>query len=326
MRQNYLSKDNSLAVRGIMAIAIWVIHLQAMVPSMKASLIGRVFPHLAYIMVAIFFFFSGYGCMVSFLRKGDHYIETFWHDRVLNLYLKYIIAGAITLTASFIFWDPFSFRNIMNMLLLIDPNMLGGWYIQALLIMYGLWYIGVKYFYHHTCGYSIVAILLYLIIVSMPIFWFELFIQSAVGFPLGCFWAAHKNEIDKFCLVKKNYIWLLILSGLLFVATWGLGNIHFLSSSLEIFIKIFSSLFGVLFTLLLLMIFNFSNGFTNFLGRISFNIYIMQGLFFYLFHCKLINVDNPFLYSFLTLLSTLIFSYLLSSIYQRLDKCLIRKG
>lgn len=88
----YLSIDNTKILRGFLAVAIVLHHIS------EHSNAGYFFPvmvHAGYLIVAVFFFLSAYGLLVSYQKKGKDYLNGFWKNRILYLFVIWFLVSLV---------------------------------------------------------------------------------------------------------------------------------------------------------------------------------------------------------------------------------------
>lgn len=89
---DYLNLAKCNCLRGIMAVAIVLHHMSEKTHG------GIAFPqlqHIGYLIVAVFFFLSGYGLTVSYSKKGIAYFRGFWRKRIGYLAVVYLLVTAL---------------------------------------------------------------------------------------------------------------------------------------------------------------------------------------------------------------------------------------
>ena len=135
---------------------------------------------------------------------------------------------------------------------------------------------------------------------------------SAQVLIVGMIWASFEGSIINF--IKPRLIPISILITLLFFSLFLLVcNITRFTSSflIDVLLKFVLSVLFVLFILVFSMKFRTGNCILKFFGKLSFEIYLSQGLFITLFRSSVLSIENDFLYSTAVLTSTVIFSLLI---------------
>lgn len=134
MREAYFTKDETVAMKGLMALMILLHHVyQHTLIGSHLEIFNYVIRSLGYIGVAGFFFISGYGLTVANKRSCGEYFKGFFKYRLLPLYL--INVSLIILYAFFLFLlsDGFSIKPFVLSFAFGDSIVPAGWYLQELL-------------------------------------------------------------------------------------------------------------------------------------------------------------------------------------------------
>ncbi|MBR0465875.1 MAG: acyltransferase [Clostridia bacterium] len=299
--EEYMSLTNTLPVRGIMAVAIVLHHLA------ENNLGGKFFPlliHLGYLIVAVFFFFSGYGLTFSYLKKGKSYLKGFWKKRILYL-IVILFVFAFVYSIYYIVIDKFVFSPF-----LVDNC----WYIYIQIVLYILFYISFILFGEKNIGLSLflLFVLQILLTVILILLKFDsIWIISNFGFIAGCFLAYKKDCIDK---VIKNYFFLL-----LFVSIILFGGFSLLPTVVNAY---YISRFGstVVFCVIVCLVMTkirFKGKALNYLGSISLEIYLIHGL---VMRILAHYIYNNILFSVLTIFISIAFAYALNFVDKSIKK------
>ena len=300
---DYLSVDNTNALRGIMAIAIVLHHLS------EHSTSGRLFPllnHIGYLLVAVFFFLSGYGLMVSFQRKGKAYLEGFWKRRILFFVIVLLLDTLLYAAFNLLNGQKFSATEFLLSFVNGHPLAIASWYIFVQIYFYAFFAV----VYRHCNSEAYRLALMFLLITSCDLLFFLLdypsqWIYSNYGFFLGLFWATYKPQINS--KLEQNYFLYLVVIVSLFIgfsilpkimdAKWG-----------YLFCRVISTPCFALFVLLLLYKIHFVGCFWQKMSAISLEIYLLHSLVYRFFRSNIIHIDNDVLWA----LATIIISVLIS--------------
>lgn len=137
--------------------------------------------------------------------------------------------------------------------------------------------------------------------------------DTLLCYPLGMWYAYYKEKIDG--LLKKKFNMIFIVISILFVTLFKLRNNNF------IIYEIMSCVFCILYTFATYK-YKISNSVLNFLGKYSFEIYIIQRLPY-----MIINkyIQNYYLIFALNLLLTIIFAIGLKKLTQFVNNKIICK-
>lgn len=296
VKDDYLSLHSSSCIKGICALIIVISHLKNSTEILSNSLIGKFFGLLAYLAVGVFFFFSGYGISLKFKKSGREYIKAFPLVRMLPLYCTCVFLTIINFVIPIIEFSKISIQYVVCSLLFPGYGIGFGWYIQALFLIYLIFWLVFLCFpkLNRTVGYVIITSICFcLFFFAKPMLWW----QSLLGFLLGCLWAEHKKKIDRLLSEKRMYLTILLVVVTIFCVTVLMGNLNSIETMW--YSKILKTISVPLFVtavLLLIKRINVENVVTSFLGEISLEIYCLQMIFMTLFHSKLIYISNDILY------------------------------
>lgn len=170
--------------------------------------------------VSIFFFFSGYGLVFSFLKKGEAYLEGFVYDRGCKLLIPFIIAYIITLPVFYIFVGQIDLKFLIATL----PNggiyLVFSWYVTAILLLYLTYFVVMKLRLPIDIKLGILTIIVLLAITYIIIFdWKEWYGLSLPGFIIGLWYARYEHRI--LCATSKRFFVLtFVVSAIICLFLW----------------------------------------------------------------------------------------------------------
>ncbi|MGY3817002.1 acyltransferase family protein [Gemella taiwanensis] len=151
---------------------------------------------------------------------------------------------------------------------------------------------------------------------------------SIMAFLLGVFWMKNRISIDKF--IEKDYFVFLVTFSILMYAFHHyeaiMKNIGITNK--YVYYGIVGNLCTMVFVVYFLLLtnkFNFSNKYLDFLGNISFEIYMLHGLVMhYLGKFFISSPVNDVIYTVVVLLVSIIFAYLIKQLIIVIEKKLIK--
>lgn len=275
---NILDKVTTKSIEGLFAVFIVFSHMHGYIPfdDFGGEVLNSMIGYVGQACVAPFFFFSGYGILESIKKKGDKYIQKILVNRLLRVWLWFLIALipyyviALVTHASYTPLEyalaPFGFTSIGN----------SNWFVVVILGCYlisGLVFL-IKFKNYKTNVLLISALVVtYLILgycFKLSGWWYD----TVLCFPLGLFVSLYKNKIssaldDKaFKIFAPIYIVLFIAVSYLFP--------HYISSRGSIVHSIMRSLLLCMLITCLSKIVMIKKSPYLFLGGCSFGIYIYQ--------------------------------------------------
>lgn len=276
---NYLAKDKMLALKGIVVIIPIIVHLLNM--GVYGGPIINFLSRYGEFLTNLFFMISGYGLTKQHLIK-ENYAKGFLLHRFSKILIPYIIATFLYVVANFVF-NGFLYwpSDIILAILRGDPVAMYSWYVIHTILFY-LWF----YFMMRICGKKknllIVGGLLYYIVTTcafMALGYGMHWWGSSLGIIAGIIFGSYEEQIFKF-FYKNFYLKLLALlavGAVIFCVENALHRIYWIDEHFPTH-TVFD-LFISIFLFISLVGFEVGNPVSRFLGKYSYEIYILQGLF-----------------------------------------------
>ncbi|MEE0079826.1 MAG: acyltransferase family protein [Holdemanella sp.] len=188
-RQAGISLDCSNCLKGIFAICVLIHHLYQHSGLLHQTIIGGCLQAAGYLSVSCFFFLSGYGLYVSYMSKGETYINGFLKRKIAPFYCLILFFTVIYFVEGILTGQTFS-AGIMLKSVTFGGTIIGnGWYLQVQLLLYlffletfrivkdgrlRILFIFGEYLLFCTCLYAL----------GYSSTWFE----SVLAFPVGMMW------------------------------------------------------------------------------------------------------------------------------------------
>lgn len=349
-----LSKKNTDALRGILAMVVLIHHLYEYAGFLEGTPVGLLLQVIGYLCVALFFFLSGYGLMFSVKSKGQDYIRSLPRKRILPLWCFYLFLIALYVAMNFIrvklmgepfragtpLFDPTT--GAVQWWLLLKSFLFGfgktvvgnGWYFQVILIFFlafrlvftvfrserGRW-IGMTAF---TLAYIAVC-------VAAGIFWLEdqpnTVYEAVPCFLLGMLWSSVRPKL----LEKYDQTYKVLIAGVVALALFALcTGARFLlrraghdRGVMDLGLKVVAAPFFCAGVICLLRVIPISCKPLHWLGSISLEIYALQGIFFMLFDAPVIG-SRPIRWIAVTV-ATIVAAWLVHLVRMKLRSVLRRK-
>ena len=274
---DYLGVKSTSGLKGFLALGIVFHHLSQWVTT------GTEFSNFGYMgtyIVSVFFFLSGYGLYVQNERKVS-YLDNFLVKRLSKILTPYIIISIIYLIYRSINGQVLSSSFFIDLFKKGSTVIYNGWFVDIIILMYIFFYISFRMFSDKTIAILVNTVLIiFYIVLAIKLgygFWWY---NSSLPFVLGLVWAKNKENIDR--LLKKYYfIPLVSVTVLLFVShqySFILQKFHLVDNYSY---ALAANIDNVIFTFYLILIvrkIDFSNNYLLFLGRVSFELYMIHGL------------------------------------------------
>ena len=302
--EDFLSIRQTGAVQSAACIGIILHHLSQQVTnygSLDKGLI-TVFSYAGILFTAVFFFFSGYGLMVSLQRRTD-YLNTFLQRRLPTVLIPFWLCNSIILLTNRLFYGVrYSFDQMIRYISGIDLINGNGWFIIEIVIIYVLFFALFSMFRNRDIALILLTMAVF-VLIAYGFFsghdpkneqWFkgEWWYNSTITFALGLWYARFRHKLDSFFSLR--YRTLSVLFSLLFIASFRFsvycvgryGYYYYLSVSvgrkyacITLVSQATTCSIFVIWLILLLMKITLGNRILASLGKIRLPLFLLHGYF-----------------------------------------------
>jgi peptidoglycan/LPS O-acetylase OafA/YrhL len=317
LNEKYLSIDNSKSFRGILALAVLLHHLSQ---NIGEGILFQPFSRIGNLIVAGFFFLSGYGLQKSCISKSG-YKKNFLLRRLPSVLLPYIIVTGIYWLMYAVGGSIYSFKDIVGAIINGKPIVLYSWYIISILVFYIVFWLLMVVFkenYKLMIFGGIIWIALYVIFCKMMDYgswWY----RASHLLIVGMIWAVYErkllNVLNRFYKLIAPIVWLS------FVLLVGLGDkieSYVCIDDIASLVSMLTAVAFVISTLLFMLKFKIGNKVLNYIGNISLEIYLTQGLFITIFHSRKMYIQNEFIFCVLVIIGCVVFASLLNFVLKKI--------
>lgn len=187
IRTDYLSVESGRSLRGALSLGILLHHLGQ---QKMGRILLPLFSKIGYLLVAVFFFLSGYGLMKQHMAK-ESYRRSFFARRLPAILLPYALATVLYGLLYAALGEPWSIRQILRGLVDGSPMVSASWYILAILFFYCafgclMWLFGRRFAWMIPGGAVFLAgYLLLCVKLDYGYWWYNTAPRSAAGHGLG---------------------------------------------------------------------------------------------------------------------------------------------
>ena len=308
LNTDYLSVDRTTSLRAVLALMVIFGHLALRTDG--GGLFSQ-FSRLGYLAVAVFFFLTGYGLQKQYMTRRN-YAKGFLRKRLLAVGLPYAVVTAL-------YWSYYATQGRVYSLTQIIMAIGAGssivpysWYIVEVLVFYVVFRLlmGLCRKRHGAMVLGgavwLAAWTVFCVVMKYGSWWYI----SSLPVVVGMAWAVYEERIIAF--LRKYYvpvfIGVLICLGVLLL----LPDRAFAFSWMEDTAKMaITTLFAVAVVLLMLKI-RLGNPVLHYLGQISMELYLLQGLAMMLLRSKWLYITNDLLYCLCVLAADVIMAGILS--------------
>ena len=272
----FMSLSQTSAIKGLLALEVFLCHIYAYYPS---GIMMKTFNAIAYIPVALFFMFTGYGLVFNVEKKKDKYIKGFLKKRFLKLYIPLWISLIFTFIIKL-----FINKEVDCSLNTILADVLGLnaiWFLKVIIIYYFVFWLIWSFV---PDKYRLMAMCIFVIAQCLFCFFintYKSYYTSSFGFVIGMFLAIDNNgfaftaKVNSY--IQKNKVKMLILISVALAITM-LG--YFLLHDNRLFGELLlRNIVGIVIVLLFCLInynISFGNKISKLLGTISYEIFLIH--------------------------------------------------
>lgn len=295
-KNDYLTKIVCDCLKGYFALFIIIHHVYQFTGIFVGTKLEKIFAHLGYWSVAVFIFITGYGLYESYKNKGDEYIKGFVLSRIVPFYCTYCIYAVLYIIYDLCFGIKHSLSEYIKTFTHGSTIISFGWYLQLSLLIYIVFYLIFR-----LIKMSKIRSLFLLVFVVAYLFFYYLngmavnLYTPLVFFLFGIICSRYKEFFKK--VLDKLHILIFILSVVILVLTYRTINWYEYLMP-DYIVPIAYIIFGMSFLMFVITVVRFVvkyagflivNPISKFLGMISLEIYVFQGMFFRGFYLLSLN-------------------------------------
>lgn len=310
INEDYLSYKTMKNLKGFFCMVIVFHHVS------QSTTLGFLLPrfsYVGYLAVCVFFFCSGFGLQKSYMTGRESYANRFFARRLPAILLPYTVVTVMYWLFYNGLGDHFTAFDIIGEILRGYPIASYSWYVITILLFYPAFWLmmvfcknrdrtmvaagGVWYVFYALCLRK----------AGLPAWWYN----TAYVLILGMAWAVWEKELTSFL---KKHPWIVGAAWIAFGIVWFLPDA--LRAMLPGGARVLAA--SILFTAAVVLLgakVKLGNRVTEFLGRISFEIYLTQGFFITLYRSDVMFVKHSFVFALLVTGSTLLSAYVLHTVF-----------
>ncbi|MBQ6707979.1 MAG: acyltransferase family protein [Clostridia bacterium] len=318
-----LSRDVTDSIKGIFIWLVFLSHFASYVTyTNTVDLLGyKISQILGQLIVACFFFYSGFGICEAYKKRGHSYIKAFPKNRILKTLLHFDIAVLLFLILKLILNQKITLKN--TLLSFIGWESLGNsnWYIFVILALYLLTWISFSIIKNNISAALSVSILSVALIVFLYFTKSSYWYDTLLCYVLGMWISLFKDKILKL-VTKNNIVWFLS-AGTLFILFAVLYLIPYNSGLFFFNTFLLAPVFCLLITAFLIK-FRISNKPLIFSGQYLFEIYILQRIPMIVFKNLGLADFNLYLYFISCLAVTILLAITFRFLLNKLDNIIFK--
>lgn len=271
--KDYMSLSSTTAIKGVFAILILLSHTMKCIhlgPGLLDRAFGFTMRYLGQLMVAAFFFYSGYGIAES-AKVKEGYVHGFFKKRILKTLFHFDLAVLLFLILQIVLGNHFNPENyIFCWIGWLDIGN-SSWFIFAILVLYAISYVALllKDRFPHpdvflACLVSLLTVVFWLFVYfqkSPEHWWYD----TLAVFPAGIWFSIIKGKVDTLSN-KSRIVIALFLIGVFFFWRHFIGIDDYGACAILFMLALTAATF----------FFKIDNPVLQWFGKHCFSIYMLQ--------------------------------------------------
>ncbi len=279
INEAYISKEQTLPVKGFFVLLVFVRHALSYIDLGGVVLEKPIYfmnGLLAQSIVAMFFFYGGYGIFEQIKIKGESYIRKFPKKRLLKIWLMFVLA-----VGSFAIMDILTGRmasyDLATVLLAFTGwTTIGNsnWFMFAIFVLYIFVIIAFNLFKNKKVALAMMFALTLIYSMVMLAFKTPMWMDTVFCFPLGMVWSLYREKIEN---VLSDNRWFYAIFAMLAIVCGPLNYIYG-RSGMPMHPVIYPMIAGcfAFLTVMLTMKVKLRSKVFSFFGKYVFWFYILQ--------------------------------------------------
>lgn len=281
---NPLAFERTVSIRGILSILVLVHHFSGY----SGSILFAPFSHIGYLLVAAFFFISGYGLRFSIEHKKNYLSANSMLHRINKLLIPYWAAVIVCIVLYYMVGIRFSLKQIAISFIHSNDIISSAWYVFELLVLYLFFFISYRAKKHRFLLLLVFTVTFTVVLVFTKVntVWY----RSNFAFLLGVlFFEKSECIIGKIKTINfKKYIILITVEFVILISTLILKKLIY-GLNFDLLTMIINQIGSLVFSVLMvtvMMKIKFGNKVLDYIGKISYEVYLT--------HVCIIGVLNEF--------------------------------
>lgn len=217
----YMVKETTSTINGLFIWLVFMSHFTQYLPLGAGNIVGNT---LGQLVVVMFLFYSGYGCAVQYLGKGESYLNTFPRRRILATLINFDIAVCAFVVLALALCKSLTMSQVLLSLVCWDSVGNSNWYVFVILLCYAMFWLSAGVVYRRISEIDkkepiwqvvlifFLAISVFVLSRVRPGYWYG----TMMAFGAGVIYGINRSRIE--ALVKRNYVICLAIAVVLFVS------------------------------------------------------------------------------------------------------------
>lgn len=315
--EDYLSLKFTKMMKGFFSLVVIFHHIAQRTSD---GILFHKFTLVGYLATSVFFFISGYGLQKKYMMSKD-YDQKFLKKRLPGIVIPYVVMTFVYWIIKNLLGDKCTFLEILNAIKRGTPIVSFSWYVITILVFYFVFYLLMKICKKNNKAMILGSFLYYIFWVFLcrelgyESYWYN----SAHLLVVGVVYAILENKLLPFFKSCYRAVFPIVLFFFSICFYYPNEIAKFLPvRGIKFLVPCATAFFFVVMLLLLSLKYRVGNKVLGYLGDISFEIYLLQGICFLLLRNNYIYVGNPILYAVIILSGTILLAHLFHKLFQYL--------
>ena len=272
-------KSESQSLKGVLALLIVAHH----VSYYSSSMILSEFSYWGNVVCGCFFFLSGMGLMKSRLLKGESYFMGFLFRHLWKLFTTVFLVAILWSLSLYIIVGK-SVSYYLSSIKSGDTFIPNTWFVYVLSLLYLFYYITFGWLKSKRFLYSLLLLLLLIVLyvwmtacIGFGSFWYS----SVFAFWMGVFFPILEYKSTKTIEIRFATKYILICTMTIVILSTALYSLYVHPI---VYAPFLCTLFPVFLYLTLCVTGLPQNELIDFVGRISYELYVVHGVFLFYLH------------------------------------------
>ncbi len=318
--EDYMSPDETTAIKGIFILIVFFSHFNSYVDfELKSDLIyENAVNIIGQWMVTLFMFYSGYGIMEQIEKKGNGYVRALPSKRIAGLIFRFDIAVVLFVAIKLLLNEKIKPMKLVLSFIGWESMGNSNWYIFDILLLYAVTYIAFRFIKdkrYNAAGAAAVTVfcLGYIVFLAKTdikqVWWYD----TVLCYCAGMFWSLWRKHFEKY--ISSNAV--IYVAVLVMLAAASIVTKKYDENG---FVNILSMLCFTALVVVATMRVRFYNKVLLWCGKHLFEIYILQRIPMKLLGKVELMTENVYLYFALCLMISLCLAFVFSKVTDKMWK------
>jgi len=319
INEDYLSKDNTLAVKGAITVLIIILHFRTFTElpnDLANNLFNKAATWIGQLGVALIFFYSGYGIYEGVKKSGRAYVRSFPQKRLFTVWLRVALCVCIFIILSLVLKKDYSRERILLSFIGWEEIGFYNWFIFVILASYVNFILSFSFFKDVQSKKPLIVFFLLSLCLGIVLYFYKetCWWNTFMCLNVGMVYSRCKKQIDEYMSNPKRYCAVMLMLFAIFAVT------YIFTPKISLLYLIASISFALLFVFISMKV-TFRSKLLKPLAKYMLCALLFQQYIFISLDAVIENVYLHFAVGFIaTLLASVVFEYLFEKLKNKIIK------